>query len=263
MNVILSNKDIFLLMNILGAESLIGISNPFLQHSKEDMEKEWERTFKKLHNLGFVDFVESELKFDKTFIHSMWVMARTNVIVETMTDDLDKSLLYFNKEAVTECKRLEEEQYLVLVHGTPEWTWNHVLLPRMLMGQENLPIRSTDTLLITPDDYKVYCERCEIHNPEELSKNNELKSNSLIVRQFNKSIQRKKYSKRMMMFYRLNKCWNVEGLHVLASPSYNWTLKMVNRNGQEWLEAKQGTSKDILKEVLDVIKCVKQEQPVK
>jgi hypothetical protein len=37
---------------------------------------------------------------------------------------------------------------------------------------------------------------------------------------------------------------------------------MVNREGMEMLEAEQGTSEKILDEVLDVIKRVKQEQPV-
>ncbi|MGG4267542.1 hypothetical protein [Peribacillus simplex] len=171
--------------------------------------------------MGLVDYIDNELKFDDTFIGAMWVLARTNVIVEILIDEQEKSLFYFSDDSVVECSRIRDEEYSLKLHGTPDWTWNSIILPRMLINQENLPTRLSDSLLVTPQDYMVYRENRGIHNSESLIKFNELKSAPLIVKQLDRSFQRLLHTKRLMMFYHMNHQWNVEGLHVLASPSYN------------------------------------------
>ncbi|MDQ0273325.1 hypothetical protein [Cytobacillus purgationiresistens] len=259
MELILSRKDLCILMNVLGAKTLIGIANPFTQHTNEEMELEWEMTFKKLNSMGLVDLIDEELKFDEPFIQSMWVLARTNVVVETLTDD-EQSLFYFSDHSVIQCLQVNDDDYKVYIHHTPDWTWNHVIIPKMLMGIENIPVRFTRSLLVDPQDYNIYCENLRVHNQEELAELNNLDHDHLMLKQFNRSLQRKIYNSRLMMFYRNNNQWNVEGIHVLSSPSFNWTLKMINRNGQELLEAKQSGGANLMNEILDVIKRAKVEQ---
>ncbi|MGG3889381.1 hypothetical protein [Metabacillus fastidiosus] len=258
----LTSKDIFILMKVLGAKALIGISNPFLYNNESEVEKEWEHTFKKLHKIGLVDLINEEIKFEDTFIGAMWVIARTNLITEIIVDNNDKSLFYFSDQYVVECHRLEDDQYDIYLHGSPDQTWNHTIFPKMLMGVENLPVRFSEHLLIDPEDYKKYCLNSKIHNIEQIALNNKLENSSLLVNQFNRSVQRKIHNNRLMMFYQMNNKWNVEGIHILTSPAYNWTLRMIHQNSREWLEARQGTGTDILKEIMDIIKRVKQEQAV-
>ena len=98
MNWPLTKKDLYLLTKMLGAKVLVGIPNPFLRHREEDMEKEWETSFKKLHKMELVDLVDGELKFEEDFIQTLWVMARSNMITEILTDQSTQSLFYFSED---------------------------------------------------------------------------------------------------------------------------------------------------------------------
>lgn len=76
------------------------------------------------------------------------------------------------------------------------------------------------------------------------------------VKRLDKAIQQKIYNQRLMMFYKNNDQWKIEGIHVLTSPSANWVLKMVNVNKVELLEAKQSSGLEIVTEILAVIRRV-------
>ncbi|MDL4842642.1 hypothetical protein [Aquibacillus rhizosphaerae] len=258
----LLNKDLYILVKMLGGKVLIGTSNPFPNYSEEDMEKEWELTFKKLHKLDLVDLIDGELKFEDSFISAIWVIARSNFVVEILTDYMDKNLFYFSDERVIECEKVNEVEITVVEHSTPDWTWNQILLPRMLMGIKNIPTRTNDTLLLIPKDYERYCEDRMIYNLDQVIANNELDNNSLIIKQFTKAVQRRIYTNRLMIYYWQNNSWNVEGTHVLSSPSYNWTLRMINLDGVEWLQATQASGASLVKELVGVMERVKEEQLV-
>jgi hypothetical protein len=255
----LTNKDIYILMNILGAKTLIGLSYPFTEQDPRQFDAEQEITFKKLHHLGLVDLVKGELAFNEEFIQAMWVIAKSNVVVEMVLDESEKTLFYFSDQQVIECARKNEDQFTITILGKPDATWKDIILPRMLKGVENLPVHSSHHLLITPKDYNNYVKTHKIDNLEEIEKNNLLENQSLLVRQFHKAVQRKIHSNRLMMFYQINNQWNVEGIHVLTSPSYNWILRMISHQNEEWLEVKQASGASIVKEIVDVIARVKKE----
>ncbi|WP_404469217.1 hypothetical protein [Sutcliffiella horikoshii] len=261
MNWTLTIKDLYLLTKMLGAKVLVGIPNPFLRHREEDMEQEWEATFKKLHKLELVDLVDGELKFEENFIRTLWVMARSNMITEVLTDQSTQSLFYFSEDRVVEVTKGTEEEYALQTHSAPDWTWNQVIIPRMLIGVENIPARQTKSLYLTPEEYTVYCGTMKVENKDELAKRHALTVEDSIIRQFEIAIQRKKHTNRLMTFYRENEQWKVEGVHLLTAPSANWTLRMVQKDGKEMLEAKQSQGQALMEEILGVVQRVKVKQP--
>ena len=254
----LTNKDLYLLVKMLGGRVLIGISNPFPDYQDDELEKEWEMMFKKLHKLELVHYIEGELKFEDRFIGAMWVISKSNLVAEIVTDQLEQSIFYFSDDYVVECMKETETSYKVYTHPAPQRTLNEVIFPRMLIGVENRSKRLNNSLYILPSDYLLYCEKQAISNLDELSLNNEVDQGSLIIKQFNRSIQRKKHNTRLMLFYKDELDWNIEGIHVLSSPSYNWTLRMVNENGIEWLNARQATGGLLVQEIAGVFERVKE-----
>ncbi|MGM0842520.1 MAG: hypothetical protein ACQEWE_17405 [Bacillota bacterium] len=253
----LTNKDLYLLVKMLGGKVLIGISNPFPDYQDDELEKEWEMMFKKLHKFELVHYIEGELKFEDRFIGAMWVISKSNLVAEIVTDQLEQSIFYFSDDQVVECIKETETSYKVYTHPAPERTLNEVIFPRMLIGVENRSKRLNDSLYILPSDYLLYCEKQAISNLDELYLNNEVDQGSLIIKQFNRSIQRKIHNTRLMLFYKDEHDWNIEGIHVLSSPSYNWTLRMVNEDGIEWLNARQATGELLVQEIAGVFERVK------
>ncbi|MCG1021171.1 hypothetical protein [Sutcliffiella horikoshii] len=261
MNWTLTIKDLYLLTKMLGAKVLVGIPNPFLRHRAEDMEQEWEDTFKKLHKMELVDLVEGELKFEEDFIQTLWVMAKSNMITEILTDQSDQSLFYFSEDKVVEVRKRDEEAYDLQSHPAPDWTWNQVIIPRMLTGVENIPVRQTKSLYLTPEEYNIYCATMKLENKDELAKRHALLVEEPIIKQLDMAIQRKIHTNRLMTFYRGDEQWRVEGMHLLTSPSANWTLRMVQKDGNEVLEAKQSQGQALMDEILGVVQRVKVKQP--
>ncbi|WLR59186.1 hypothetical protein [Guptibacillus hwajinpoensis] len=251
----LSKKEIYLIVKFLGGKVLIGISSPF--DNPNEMKHAWEETFKKLYAKNLVNYTDEELKFEESFIQAMWVLAKTNLIVEITTDLKGQSLFYFGDEHIIECKKLDNCKFQVYVHSSPDVTWRQVIVPRMLMGLEHLPDRLNQELLLDPIDYNQYIIKRRIHNVDEVIQNNQLNKNSMLLSQFKRAIQRYHYSNRLIIYYKQDDVWNIEGVHVLSSPSYNWTLKMSNQDGCEWLEAKQSSGTNLLQEILSVMERVK------
>lgn len=261
MNWTLTMKDLYLLTKMLGAKVLVGIPNPFLAHREKDMEKEWEATFTKLHGWDLVDLVDGELQFEENFIQTLWVMARSNMVTEILTDQADQSLFYFSEDRVVDVRKRNEEEYDLQNHPTPDWTWNQVIIPRMLMGVENIPARQKKSLYLTPKEYTTYCGTAKIENRDELAERHALALEDPVIKQFDIAIQRKIHTNRLMTFYRENEQWRVEGMHLLTSPSGNWTLRMVQKDGNEMLETKQSAGQELMEEILGVVKRVKVKQP--
>jgi hypothetical protein len=261
MNWTLTIKDLYLLAKMLGAKVLVGIPNPFLRQREEDKEQEWEATFKKLHKMELVDLVDGELKFEENFIQTLWVMARSNMITEVLTNHSTQSLFYFSEDRVVEVTKGTEKEYELLSHPAPDWTWKQVIIPRMLMGVENIPARQRKSLYLTPEEYTIYCGTMKVENKDELSERHALTLEDSIIKQFALAIQKKKYTNRLMTFYREDEQWRVEGMHLLTSPSSNWTLRMVQKNGKEMLETKQSQGQALMEEILGVVHRVKTKQP--
>ncbi|MGM0853713.1 MAG: hypothetical protein ACQEWI_14095 [Bacillota bacterium] len=258
----LTNKDLYLLVKMLGGKVLIGINNPFPNYRDDELEKEWEIMFKKLQKFKLVDYIEGELRFEDQFIGAMWVIAKSNLVAEIVTDQLEQSIFYFSDNQVIECMKENETSYKIYTHLAPEWTLKQVIFPRMLIGIENRSIRLNDLLYILPSDYLLYCKEQAIFNLDELSLNNGMDQDSLIVKQFNRSLKRIIHTTRLMMFYKDEHDWNIEGVHVLSSPSYNWTLRMVSKDGMEWLSARQATGEALVQEIAGVFERVKMKQEV-
>jgi hypothetical protein len=262
-NWIVTSKDLYLLVKMLGGKVLIGVTNPFPHYQEDELEKEWETMFKKLNKMGLVDYIEGDLKFEDQFIEAMWVLARSNLVAEIVTDQQEQSVFYFSDDQVIECLKENEMSYNVIKHPAPDHTIKQIILPRMLMGIENRPVRLKEPLYIIPSDYLRYCERRTLFNLNQVAINNNVDSDSSLIKQFNRSLQRKIHTNRLMMFYRDKIEWNIEGVHVLSSPSYNWTLRMMSKNGIEWLEAKQATGDKLVREIIGVLERVKENQLVK
>jgi hypothetical protein len=258
----LTNEDLYLLVKMLGGKVLIGVSNPFPHYGEDELEKEWERMFKKLHGMELVDYMDGELKFDDSFIGAMWVLARSKLVSEVMTDEEEQSIFYFSDEMVVECMKENETNYSIYTHPAPEWTMKQVIFPRMLMGIENRTVRMNDCLYLLPRDYYQYVKEQDVFNLEQVRMNNELGEDSLLIKHFRRSVQRKIHSNRLMVFYRSESEWAIEGVHVLSSPSYNWTLRMINKDGIEWLHARQATGEVLVKEITGAFERVKVKQQV-
>ena len=60
-------QDIFVMMQTLNTKTLIGFSNPFEHLTKYEIERVWEKTYKKLHKLNLIDLVEKEIKIRRKF----------------------------------------------------------------------------------------------------------------------------------------------------------------------------------------------------
>lgn len=258
----LTNKDLYLLVKMLGGKILIGISNPFPDYHEDELEKEWEKMFKKLHKFQLLDYIEGDLKFEDQFIKAMWVLARSNLVAEIVTDHNEQSIFYFSDDRVIECLRENEMSYKVIQHPAPDYTMKQVIFPRMLMGIEDRPVRLQDPLYLIPSEYFSYCERLATFNVDKVAINNNIISDSLLVKQFSRSIQRKIYTNRLMVFYKNEIEWNIEGVHILSSPSYNWTLRMVNKDGMEWLRSCQASGETLVHEIAGVFERVKKKQEV-
>ncbi|WP_044340236.1 hypothetical protein [Rossellomorea aquimaris] len=261
-NWIVTSKDLYLLVKMLGGKVLIGITNPFPHYQEDELEKEWEKMFKKLNKMGLVDYIQGELKFDDQFIEAVWVLARSNLVAEIVTDHQEQSIFYFSDDRVIECLKENEMSYKVIQHPAPDYTMKQIILPRMLMGIEDRSVRLNDPLYIIPSDYLLYCERQTLMNVNQVAINNNLDSDSLLVKQFNRSLQRKIHTTRLMIFYKDELDWNIEGVHVLSSPSYNWTLRMVSKDGIEWLSTCQATGESLVKEIAGVFERVKLKKEV-
>jgi hypothetical protein len=262
-NWIVTSKDLYLLVKMLGGKVLIGVTNPFPHYQEDELEKEWEKMFKKLNKMKLVDYLEGELKFEDQFIGAMWVLARSNLVAEIITDHQEQSIFYFSDDRVIECLKENEMSYKVIQHPAPDDTMKQIILPRMLMGIENRSVRLNDPLYIIPSDYLMYCEHRALFNLSQIAINNNVETDNLLVKQFNRSIQRKIHTNRLMMFYRNKFDWNIEGVHVLSSPSFNWTLRMVSKDGIEWLEAQQATGDKLVREIVGVLDRVKENDLVK
>jgi hypothetical protein len=178
-----------------------------------------------------------------------------------LTDQSDQSLFYFSEDKVVEVRKRDEETYDLQSHPAPDWTWNQVIIPRMLMGVENIPVRQTKSLYLTPEEYNIYCATMKLENKDELAKRHALLVEEPIIKQLDMAIQRKIHTNRLMTFYREDEQWRVEGMHLLTSPSANWTLRMVQKDGNEVLEAKQSQGQALMDEILGVVQRVKVKQP--
>ncbi|MFJ7932764.1 hypothetical protein [Sporosarcina sp. NPDC096371] len=254
-----TKSDIFVMLQTLGANTLIGISNPFPNHSKHDIELEWEKVYKKLHRRGLIDFVDDEVRLEERFAEALWIMARTNVTLEIITDQNKQSLFYFGEEHVIECSRVNEEDYTLYMHGDPSTIWNRVIYPRMLLGVEKRNKQSKKSVFIPPSLYKYCIHKGAIANPKEIEKFNANNDTTDVIRRLNHSIKNKIHNNRLMMFYKDKGNWRIEGLHVLTSSAQNWTLVMSNRNGVELLEARQSTNFQIVAEIVKVVRRVSSE----
>ncbi|MEI4768664.1 hypothetical protein WAX74_03200 [Psychrobacillus sp. FJAT-51614] len=259
-------NDIFVMMQTLNAKTLIGFADPFQYLTKQEVEKEWERTYKKLHKLKLLDFVDGEVKLEEGFANALWIMSRTNMVVEILRNAESKSLFYFGTTNVVECSRNEDNAYTLYTHGTPDTTWNEVIYPRMLMGVEGNKIqtKTNNKIIIPTREYREWVKNGEIINEEKLVSINENQDVGKLVNILKQSFQNRINNNRLMIFYRENNKWTIEGLHVLTSPNQNWTFKMIRKNEMELLEGKPSTNIEIVAGILDVLRRVKEKkEPVK
>jgi len=249
-----TENDIFVMLQTLNTKSIIGFSNPFIALTKQEIEKEWEKTYKKLHLRGLVNLVDGEVKLEEVFANGLWIMSRTNLTVEILTDGEKKSVFYFGTENVVECSRTLDNNYTLYMHGAPDDTWNGVIYPRMLAGVEKQHAQMKDRILIPTSMYNKCVEKKLFLDTDKLEPFNESPNLNSITKKLNHSIKNKIHNSRLMLFYNEDSKWSIEGLHVLTSPTGNWTFKMINENEVELLEGKNSTTSEIVKEILDVMR---------
>ncbi len=249
-----TKNDIFVMLQTLNTKSIIGFSNPFIALTKQEIEKEWEKTYKKLHLRGLVNLVEGEVKLEEGFANALWIMSRTNMTVEIITDGKKKNVFYFGTENVVECSRTADNNYTLYMHGAPDNTWNDVIYPRMLAGVEKQHVQMEDRILIPTSMYNKCVENGLVLDNDKLEPFNAGQNLNSITKKLNHSIKNKIHNSRLMLFYQEDSKWSIEGLHVLTSPSGNWTFKMINENEVELLDGKNSTTIEIVTEILDVLR---------
>jgi len=252
-----TENDIFVMLQTLNTKSIIGFSNPFIKLTKQEIEKEWEKTYKKLHLRGLINLVDGEVKIEEGFVNALWIMSRTNLTVEMLTDGKKKNVFYFGTENVVECSRTADNNYTLYMHGAPDDTWNDVIYPRMLAGVEKQHVQMKDSILIPTSMYNKCIEKGLVLDTAKLEPFNASQNLNSITKKLNHSIKNKIHNSRLMLFYKEDSKWSIEGLHILTSPTGNWTFKMINENEVELLEAKNSTSIEIVAEILDVMRRVR------
>lgn len=138
----LTNKDIQVLVKMLGGDVLVGFPNPF--SSEREVEEERKNTFQKLHRRNLVNYKNGELTFEENFIQALWVVMKSNLITEFLRTKKDRVFFYFGDDQVVECRNLDGTKYEVDVHGPPTLAWQQVILRRMLLGVDDHPVRSEE-----------------------------------------------------------------------------------------------------------------------
>ena len=246
-------QDIFVMMQTLNTKTLIGFSNPFEHLTKYEIEKEWEKTYKKLHMLNLIDLVDKEIKLEENFGNALWIMSRTNMVVEIIKDGNQKSYFYFSKDHVVECKENDESEYTIYVHGTPDHVWNNVIYPRMLVGVESHSAKASETIFVPPAAYNEWVKTGAVTDDKSLKINNSGENWKRLSSQLDAALKSMIHNNRLMVFFKEDANWVIEGMHVLTSPNNNWTFKMIQKDNKELLEGKQSTNLDIVSEILEVL----------
>ena len=257
-------QDIFVMMQTLNTKTLIGFSNPFEHLTKYEIEKEWEKTYKKLHKLNLIDLVDKEIKLEENFGNALWIMSRTNMVVEIIKDGNLKSYFYFSKDHVVECKENEESEYTLYVHGTPDHVWNNVIYPRMLVGVESKTVNVGESIFVPTATYNAWVNAGTVTDVQSLESINSGQNWKRISSQLDVALKNMIHNNRLMVFFKEDAHWVIEGMHVLTSPNNNWTFKMIQKDNKELLEGKQSTNLAIVSEILDVlVRMQKQEATIK
>ena len=246
-------QDIFVMMQTLNTKTLIGFSNPFEHLTKYEIEREWEKTYKKLHKLNLIDLVDKEIKLEENFGNALWIMSRTNMVVEIIKDGTEKSYFYFSKDHVVECKENDDSEFTLYVHGTPDYVWNNVIYPRMLLGVESRSNGEGETILIPTSSYNSWVKARSITDVQNLESINSGENWKSVSSQLDAALKSMVHNNRLMVFFKEDNHWVIEGMHVLTSPRNNWTFKMVKKDNKELLEGKQSSNLEIVSEILDVL----------
>lgn len=246
-------QDIFVMMQTLNTKTLIGFSNPFEHLTKYEIERIWEKTYKKLHKLNLIDLVDKEIKLEENFGNALWIMSRTNMVVEIMKDGNQKSYFYFSKDHVVECKENEESEYTLYVHGAPDHVWNNVIYPRMLVGVAKHSVTVSETIFVPPAAYNAWVKAGSVTDVQSLEAINLGEDWKRISSQLDAALKSMIHNNRLMVFFKEDANWVIEGMHVLTSPNNNWTFKMIRQDNKELLEGRQSTNLDIVSEILEVL----------
>ncbi|WP_342601109.1 hypothetical protein MHB48_08995 [Psychrobacillus sp. FSL H8-0483] len=256
--------DIFVMMQTLNTKTLIGFSNPFEHLTKYEIEREWEKTYKKLHKLNLIDLIDKEIKLEENFGNALWIMSRTNMVVEIIKDGNQKSYFYFSKDHVVECKENEESEYTLYVHGTPDHVWNNVIYPRMLVGVESHTVEVDESIFVPTAAYNAWVKAGAVTDVQSLEAINSKENWNRISSQLDAALKSMIHNNRLMVFFKEDAHWVIEGMHVLTSPNNNWTFKMIQKDNKELLEGKQSSNLDIVSEILEVlVRMQKQKATIK
>jgi len=254
-------QDIFVMMQTLNTKTLIGFSNPFEHLTKYQIEKEWEKTYKKLHKLRLIDLVGKEIKLEENFGNALWIMSRTNMVVEIIKDVNQKSYFYFSKDHVVECKENQENEYTLYVHGTPDHVWNNVIYPRMLVGIESHSVDVGESIFVPTAAYNAWVKARTVIDVHSLEAINSGENWKRISSQLDAALQSMIHNNRLMVFFKEDTHWVIEGMHVLTSPKNNWTFKMIQKDNKELLEGKKSSNLNIVSEILEVLVKIQNQQP--
>ena len=243
-----SHKDLYFLMQIMDTDILIGFSNPFEGKARHEISPEWKKTREKLEQLELLKITDKDVQMEEQFQRALWIMSRTNLVVEILKDGNQKSYFYFSRQNVVECRQVESGEFTLYMHGASEDTWNNVIYPRMLTGVEERTIHTNEKIYVSPREYNNWV------------KDNKIQVASDVNPALKQAFQQRAHNHRMMLFYRGETDWMVEGLHILTSPAGNWVLKMMNKDGVELLEGNQSTNMGIVSAILSLLQIVMEKQ---
>ncbi|TCP31196.1 hypothetical protein EV207_10379 [Scopulibacillus darangshiensis] len=250
----LSNKEIFVLLGLLEAPAVIGIDNPFSGLQEEGLKYEWESVIKNLKDRELVGKREDgELWIDEGLISALSVMAYSNTIIQVdAPDKSSQSFFYFAEEFVIECGRINDDLYYLQQKSEPKIALKNEIFPKV--GLEHNQISKSGTLVLPGTLINDWLnEKGDFNNLDSIiCRINNLNQIPALWADLKKSLHRNERINRMMMYHFNKDHWTAEGLFVVFSPSNNWTLRMIEKNGKELLEAKQVDLFGLTKEYLSV-----------
>ncbi|MFD2922406.1 hypothetical protein [Halobacillus naozhouensis] len=238
----LTHNEIYVLLGLIKAPIAFGIDAPFLALSNEEVKKEWEGVIISLRDRNLLGKDEDgEFWIDEDMITSLSVMAYSNVVIQV--DSLYKmtshSTFYVAEEFVIECEKLNNKLFRLQQLDEPNVAIKNVILPRVGLDHKNA---SKSGILTLPGTFINECidNKSYLNIDDENVRNlNDSNQSLSLWKDLKKSLNRSERISRMVMYYFTDNNWKVEGVFAVFSPSNNWTLRMIEKDGKEYLQAKQ------------------------
>lgn len=257
----LTDKEMIVLLGLMKAQEVIGIPNPFAGLSDEDIKAESEKVMLNLKDRNLVGKEDDgDFWIDEIMTTALSVIAYSNMRIQVDTPDEkpSTSIFYFADDFVIECEEMDDHTYRIWQRAEPKQTIEDEIFLRV--GYEHKPVSKSGTLILPGLFVNDWIARNIRLNDLDMTIQmlNDDENSHVLWRHLKRSLNRKSRMKRMMMYYFAEDEWKVEGIFTVFSPSNNWVLRMIDRDGEEFLQAKQVDLIGLSREYVAVLeRCLK------